>query len=200
MEEDKFDFWKAAEEAHSIVEQWPDWKRNIRLTEYSTGLDKFVSKKEETMTKFYNMKDCFDVCGDDDFPYEGTMFNTGFIRTKKDILNNNVDGFISVTCALSNKWQIRRATKRLFVNADEIAKMIEGRVAPTVVNGITSVRFTKRDIREAASIGIKSGRLKRDFELRSVVDTVRDFRTYGTEDTLEKMYLALENIPPLEKE
>ena len=34
----EFDFWKAAEEAKKVTDQWPDWKRNVRLTEYSTGL------------------------------------------------------------------------------------------------------------------------------------------------------------------
>jgi hypothetical protein len=43
----EFDFWKAAEEAHERVKYWPDWKKDIRLTEYSTGLLKRNKKKKK---------------------------------------------------------------------------------------------------------------------------------------------------------
>lgn len=50
-EEKKFDFWKAAAEANLTMEDWPDWKRNIRLIEYSTGLGKSIPKKDEPVKK-----------------------------------------------------------------------------------------------------------------------------------------------------
>lgn len=31
------EFWQAARETWEKVQQWPEWKRSIRLTEHSTG-------------------------------------------------------------------------------------------------------------------------------------------------------------------
>jgi len=33
------EFWASATEARREVEEWPEWKRNIRVTKFSTGFD-----------------------------------------------------------------------------------------------------------------------------------------------------------------
>ncbi|MFO7760142.1 MAG: hypothetical protein ACQES8_04550 [Thermodesulfobacteriota bacterium] len=37
------EFWRNAAKAQENVEQWPEWKRNVRLTRYSEAL---LDKKE----------------------------------------------------------------------------------------------------------------------------------------------------------
>ena len=32
-------FWESAREARGKVETWPDWKRNLKVTQYSVGFD-----------------------------------------------------------------------------------------------------------------------------------------------------------------
>lgn len=33
------DFWAAAERARKTIATWPEWKRRVRVTRYSTGED-----------------------------------------------------------------------------------------------------------------------------------------------------------------
>ncbi len=33
------DFWALADRARAEMERWPEWKRNVRITKYSVGLD-----------------------------------------------------------------------------------------------------------------------------------------------------------------
>ena len=40
-------FWDSTRDAREKVEQWPSWKRNLRVTQYSVGFD---SKPSETST------------------------------------------------------------------------------------------------------------------------------------------------------
>ena len=40
-------FWDSTRDARVKVEQWPSWKRNLRVTQYSVGFD---SKPSETST------------------------------------------------------------------------------------------------------------------------------------------------------
>ncbi|MBW2005334.1 MAG: hypothetical protein JRF31_03400 [Deltaproteobacteria bacterium] len=38
-------FWDSTKDAREKVEQWPSWKRNLKVTQYSVGFD---SKSSET--------------------------------------------------------------------------------------------------------------------------------------------------------
>ena len=42
------EFWKSAGDASLRVEQWPEWKRNLKLTKYSLGFDCNVSKNSDS--------------------------------------------------------------------------------------------------------------------------------------------------------
>jgi hypothetical protein len=42
-------FWESTGDAHVKVEHWPSWKRNLRVSQYSVGLNpqkSEISKKE----------------------------------------------------------------------------------------------------------------------------------------------------------
>jgi hypothetical protein len=50
-------FWESTRDARVKVEQWPSWKRNLKVTQYSVGFD---SQKSESSTT-----DCERVCNKD---------------------------------------------------------------------------------------------------------------------------------------
>lgn len=50
-------FWESTREARVKVEQWPSWKRNLKVSQFSVGFD---SQKSETFTK-----ECEQVCNRD---------------------------------------------------------------------------------------------------------------------------------------
>ncbi len=40
-------FWESTREARVKVEQWPSWKRNLKVSQFSVGFD---SQKSENLT------------------------------------------------------------------------------------------------------------------------------------------------------
>ena len=47
-------FWESTREARVKVEQWPSWKRNLKVSQFSVGFD---SQKSENVTS-----ECEQVC------------------------------------------------------------------------------------------------------------------------------------------
>ena len=41
-------FWDSTRDARVKVEQWPSWKRNLKVTQYSVGFDSKPSKTSVT--------------------------------------------------------------------------------------------------------------------------------------------------------
>jgi len=87
--------------------------------------------------------------------------------------------------------------QRLFVNAEEITQMIEGR------SQFLST-WMREDVKEAAELGIKSGRYGMYYELMPVIEAswglFKNFPDGILTEGLENLKNALKNIPPLEKE
>jgi hypothetical protein len=50
-------FWESTREARVKVEQWPSWKRNLKVSQFSVGFD---SPKSETLTN-----ECKQACKGD---------------------------------------------------------------------------------------------------------------------------------------
>lgn len=66
------------------------------------------------MKEYYTIKECFDVCGDDDTPYIEDGFNSGDMYPKRIILDDPLDFCPDIDSARSDKWQIKRAPKSAF--------------------------------------------------------------------------------------
>ena len=44
-------FWRSASEARTKVDEWPEWKRNLRVTKYSIGFTGKPSKHDDNGEK-----------------------------------------------------------------------------------------------------------------------------------------------------
>ena len=49
------DFWEVVSEARRRVEAWSEWKKNVKVTQYSTGFNKAI--KERGDMKAYKLTD-----------------------------------------------------------------------------------------------------------------------------------------------
>ena len=73
------------------------------------------------MTKYDTMQECFDACGDDDYPFNAeTDFNIHRMATKKELMSVDILQ-ITPNNLKSTKFQIKRAEPKV-LSVDEIVK------------------------------------------------------------------------------
>lgn len=124
------------------------------------------------MTKYYTMKECFDACGDDDYPFISWGFNDGCRVSKKDILRDQSKHAVFPKWALSDQWQIKRAEPVL--SAEDICEKNVGGFT-----GFLSADQYIDTLTDCAREGIKNGQLKEwlrpeQIELRLAVKIIHE--------------------------
>lgn len=148
------------------------------------------------MTKYYTMKECFDACGDDDMPFneENGGYNNGpRKKTKAELLKNiNAwDNASSLFFSLSDKWQIKRAERKV-LSTDKIWHKIDNRTV--------SAKWSNDDIVYAMNISSQNGQIREwlrpeQVELREAVRLLCARKDDGHPLTT-RLVRAFENLKP----
>jgi hypothetical protein len=115
------------------------------------------------MTKYYNMKECFDYCEDSDIPFIEGGRNSSDMWTKKQLLESSTVNFYD---ALSDKWQIKPKQPKV-LSADQAAEKYDSESANPMI------RVENAFFRVGYNYGRKYWRLERDQELRRALELAR---------------------------
>lgn len=161
------------------------------------------------MSKFYNIKECFDACEDNDIPYIDRGFNSETMDSKKHLFGGGFNRFIELKSSLSDKWQIKRADP---VVLDSVALALNwfNKYDDIPHSTESAVSMTREGLRAFAAKCRKNFRLERDLELRPVIEAAEKLLNFSDESNtsiyesefLELMELLgreIANIKPLEE-
>jgi hypothetical protein len=163
-------------------------------------------------TKYYTMKECFDACGDEDFPYVEGLYNDYPHVSKKMIIETDLSP--CVEAMLSDKWQIKRAGP-VVLSADDIIRNEYSRRGADYneFDGEWDNVCVKTALSMCTKGGIKNGHLeewqrKEQVELREAAIDVSMLYHYFKDHLgpdvcgiLNKLNKALNNLkPPYEQD
>lgn len=148
--------------------------------------------------KYYTMKECFDACGDEDFPYIDGQFNIDKNITKNMIVTD-IGPTFHWEDIHSDKWQIKRAEPKV-LSIDDI---VEDTAKIGAIRHFETITHPKEALQICAKKADKNGQLREwqrpeQVELREACQDLSDKRGKPRciTDEVTRICEAVKNLKP----